>query len=146
RLDAQSPRATRTGLADHDLHVPSEDRHEAKQPFHGIVAEVASQQARHVGLRNAKQFRCARLGEAPFTDDLIDPSDKLCLQKMRFCIRPAEVGEDVPGPGLDMNIVLLAHRLEPFPYVAWWCCSAALSLRFTRSISAFGVAIPLLDF
>jgi hypothetical protein len=68
---------------------------------------------------NPKQLRGARLGEAAFTDDLINPGDKFGLQKMRLCIRPTEVGEDIPGPGLDTNIVLLAHRLEPFPYVFW---------------------------
>ena len=112
------PGATRSGLADHDLHIQSEDRHEAKQPFHGIVAEVAPQQARHVGLGNSKQFRRARLSKAACPDDLIDPGDELGFQKMRLCILPAEIGEDVAGSRLDSNVVLLAHRLEPFPYVA----------------------------
>ena len=50
-FDAESSRPLRTGLADDDIHIAPQRRQKAQEPLHGVLPEVPSQQARHIGLR-----------------------------------------------------------------------------------------------
>ena len=48
--DAELPAGGRARLPDDDVHVAPERGEEAEQPFERILAEVAPEQTRHVGL------------------------------------------------------------------------------------------------
>ena len=141
--DAQLPTGGRARLADDDVDIAAERGEQAEQALERILAEVALQKPRHVGLGKAEQAPGLGLGDAALAHDGVDAADQLRLEQVGVGLGVAEVGEDV-APAAVRRSSRMWSWFYPPPCVFRKCCSATLSRRRTRSSSCFGVAIPRL--
>ncbi len=55
-----------------------------------VLAKVAPQEPRDIGLRQSEQARGLGPGDATLTDDGVDAADELCLQQVHFSVGKAK--------------------------------------------------------
>ena len=82
-------------MADDDVDIAPERVEQAEQALQRILAEVAPQQPRHVGLGQAHQPCGLGLGDAAIAHDVVDAADQLGLDEVSVGVGEAEIGEDV---------------------------------------------------
>ena len=104
--DAQLPASGRARLADDDVDIAAERGQQAEQALQGILAEVAPEQPRHVGL-----------GEADYARRALDNDGRACLDDAVDIVtrrRQAPFTEGVKSIGVHF-ISALGLSKEPGP-------------------------------
>ena len=79
-FDAEPSPALKAGFSNDDFHVPPQCGQQAQEALHRILAKASAQEPRNVRLRQSQDLRGIGLLKAAFANDLVDASDKLCLQ------------------------------------------------------------------
>ena len=103
---------------------------------HGEPAEIGAADTGEISGRKTGQLVRLADGQALRVERLDNPGCQDGAQLLQFGIGKAEIAESVPLP-CTVEIVVVAHRNASF---------SRFSRSWIRSISAFGVLIPVLDF
>src|SRR6266480_1480189 len=135
RVRVHSLRLTRA-----EIHVnldllpqPVKDRH---QPVHGEAVQLDPPDAGKVRRRNAGDLPGLANGQLALIEQLDNPGGKDRPKLFKIGVRMVEVAENIPA-ALDNIKIIVAHRSISF---------SRFSRSWIRSISAFGVLMPFLDF
>ena len=109
------------------------DRHEA---VHGEAVELHAPDAGEVRRRNASDLLGLAHGQLALVQKLDNPGGKDRPKLLKVGVRVVEIAENIPA-ALDNLKIVIAQRSISF---------SRLSRSSIRSISAFGVLMPVLEF
>ena len=88
---------------DYDLNIAVECSKKSHEPVNGIFTESPFEHARYLGLTNAHKFSGLGLRKFALIGETIYLRHDLCLEEMRFCIRPSQIGEDILAASYDID-------------------------------------------
>ncbi len=102
--DAQLPIGGRARLPDDDVDIAAKRGEQAEQALQGILAEVAPQEPRHVGLGKAEHAPGLGQSDSALAHDGVNAADQLRLEQVGVGHGVAEVGEDVAAAAFDGRV------------------------------------------